>query len=369
MVKRTFLIISLAGLLLAQSVDVAPRILAVRTFAELGTPSNGTILYCSTCTAANPCAGSGSGAMARRENGAWNCTGSSGGSGDVTSTASSSVDGEMALYNSTTGKSIKRSALTGVLKAASGVASVVTGTSTNCVLVDGTSAACGSGAGDVTSNTATSVDGEMALFNSTTGKQIKRATLTGVLKSASGVPAVVTGTSTNCVLVDGTSTACASSYRTVLHHAYNTDVVGDNSAGQVWATYTIPGGTLVAGDIVEVRCQLRKTAGTANDRNIGMYFGNGVTPAYGLSVVTDNQYTYYVDWLVASSTVAMPMGFKGSPVSVLNVGTQAGGAVDASSLNLAGDIIVKMQTTSGGQIDNTNTIKVVAFTVTRYRPS
>ena len=53
----------------------------------------------------------------------------------------------------------------------------------------------GAGAGDVTSNAATSVDGEIALFNSTTGKQIKRATTTGVLKASSGViAAAVAGT-------------------------------------------------------------------------------------------------------------------------------------------------------------------------------
>jgi hypothetical protein len=45
-------------------------------FAAIGTPSNGAFLYCSDCTATNPCAGSGGGAMARRENGAWNCGGS-----------------------------------------------------------------------------------------------------------------------------------------------------------------------------------------------------------------------------------------------------------------------------------------------------
>lgn len=44
-----------------------------------------------------------------------------------------------------------------------------------------------SGSGDVSSNTASSVDSEIALFNSTTGKSIKRATVTGMLKATSGV--------------------------------------------------------------------------------------------------------------------------------------------------------------------------------------
>jgi hypothetical protein len=42
-------------------------------FASLGTPSNGTLKYCSDCTVANPCAGSGTGAIAKRLNGAWSC--------------------------------------------------------------------------------------------------------------------------------------------------------------------------------------------------------------------------------------------------------------------------------------------------------
>lgn len=42
-------------------------------FANLGTPSNGTFLYCSDCTKATPCASGGNGALAKRLNGAWDC--------------------------------------------------------------------------------------------------------------------------------------------------------------------------------------------------------------------------------------------------------------------------------------------------------
>lgn len=56
--------------------NFAPRTLA---FASLGTPSNGTITYCSDCTTATPCAGAGTGALAVRANSAWSC-GSSGAS-------------------------------------------------------------------------------------------------------------------------------------------------------------------------------------------------------------------------------------------------------------------------------------------------
>lgn len=43
------------------------------TFANLGTPDNGAFVYCSDCTIANPCAGSSTGAFAKRLNGVWVC--------------------------------------------------------------------------------------------------------------------------------------------------------------------------------------------------------------------------------------------------------------------------------------------------------
>lgn len=42
-------------------------------FADLGAASNGVIVYCSDCTKATPCAGAGTGALAKRLAGAWDC--------------------------------------------------------------------------------------------------------------------------------------------------------------------------------------------------------------------------------------------------------------------------------------------------------
>jgi hypothetical protein len=50
----------------------------------------------------------------------------------------------------------------------------------------------GVGAGDVSSTAGSSVDNELVLFNSTTGKSIKRATGSGLVKTASGVVSFVT---------------------------------------------------------------------------------------------------------------------------------------------------------------------------------
>ena len=41
--------------------------------ASLGTPANGTVAYCTDCTIANPCAGGGTGALAKRLNNTWIC--------------------------------------------------------------------------------------------------------------------------------------------------------------------------------------------------------------------------------------------------------------------------------------------------------
>jgi len=53
---------------------VTPQIQMSSTlFANLGSSANGILLYCSDCTIANPCAGNGTGALAKRLNGVWVC--------------------------------------------------------------------------------------------------------------------------------------------------------------------------------------------------------------------------------------------------------------------------------------------------------
>ncbi len=54
-------------------VDGGPVAYGGVTFANLGTPVNGTFTFCSDCTIANPCAGGGTGAFAKRLNGVWVC--------------------------------------------------------------------------------------------------------------------------------------------------------------------------------------------------------------------------------------------------------------------------------------------------------
>lgn len=47
--------------------------LASVTQANLGSPANGTIVFCSDCAPASACTGSSTGAFAARQNGAWKC--------------------------------------------------------------------------------------------------------------------------------------------------------------------------------------------------------------------------------------------------------------------------------------------------------
>lgn len=54
-------------------VDAEMMFLPTSTFANLGAPSNSAITYCSDCNIANPCTGGGTGAVAKRINGAWVC--------------------------------------------------------------------------------------------------------------------------------------------------------------------------------------------------------------------------------------------------------------------------------------------------------
>ncbi len=68
-------------------------------------------------------------------------------------------------------------------------------------------AACGTGNGDVNGPTG-AADGEVALFQGTTGKALKRATGSGVVRLSNGVLGFVSGTAADCVRADGSTGPC-----------------------------------------------------------------------------------------------------------------------------------------------------------------
>lgn len=90
----------------------------------------------------------------------------------------------------------------------------------------------GSGSGDVT-GPSSSVDSEIALFNSTTGKVIKRASTTGILKASSGVLSAATAGTDYLVPPSGTALLKANSGGALANAVAGTD-------------YYNPGGTDVA---------------------------------------------------------------------------------------------------------------------------
>lgn len=63
-------------------------------------------------------------------------------------------------------------------------------------------------AGEVTSDAGTYANGQFVVSSGTSGDAIKPLTGTGVVKMTSGVPSVVSGTSSDCVKVDGSSGTC-----------------------------------------------------------------------------------------------------------------------------------------------------------------
>lgn len=88
----------------------------------------------------------------------------------------------------------------------------------------GDKGADGAGTGDFSSNTASSVDGEMLLFSGTGGKTGKRSTLTGgLLKSTSGVPAIATSGTDYLAPPAGTALLKANSGGALANAAAGTD--------------------------------------------------------------------------------------------------------------------------------------------------
>ena len=100
MKKAIIIALAVASALWSQTTDSNGRTLATVTYANLGTPANGTMYYCSNCTAASPTGSGGTGVVVRYENGQWN--GSGGGIAFPQTVSGTTTSGGIPYLSSTT---------------------------------------------------------------------------------------------------------------------------------------------------------------------------------------------------------------------------------------------------------------------------
>ena len=108
---------------------------------------------------------------------------------------------------------------------------IADGTANQALVTDGAGVLsfASTGAGDVV-GPASSVDSELALFNSTTGKLIKRASLTGLVKATSGVASAATSGTDYLAPPSGTAILKANSGGALANATAGTDYVAPSGA-------------------------------------------------------------------------------------------------------------------------------------------
>jgi hypothetical protein len=117
-----------------------------------------------------------------------------------------------------------------------------------------------SGTGDM-AGPSSSVDGELALYNQTTGKSLKRATQTGVARLINGVLSTVSGDAAYCVLVDGTSAPCGSGGGGAVNSVFGR--AGDVTARSTdYSSFYAPISHLHAGTYEPIDTTILRSSGT-----------------------------------------------------------------------------------------------------------
>lgn len=203
--------------------------------------------------------------------------------------------------------------------------------------------------GDVSSNTATSVDGEIVLFNGTTGKSVKRATGSGIVKITSGVM----GTATS-----GTDYAPATSGTGILKG----NGTGGFSTATAGTDYYNPGGTDVA--VADGGTGASTAAGART--NLGLVIGTDVLAPNGngssLTGITESQVANLTTDLAAKAPTASPT-FTGTvtvptPTNATDAANK--GYVDNAVQGLSWKQAVRVATTANITLSGTQTIDGVS---------
>lgn len=191
------------------------------------------------------------------------------------------------------------------------------------------------GTGDVTSNTSTSVDSEIALFSSTSGKIIKRATTTGLLKAASGViAAAVAGT--DYYAPGGTDVAVADG--------------GTGASTAATAASNLGLGTTDSPQFTGVNI------GHASDTTVGRT-SSGVINVEGVDVTMQGETTQThkantIELGHATDTTLTRASAGQLAVEGVNVATTS------NSINLSNKLLEDATTWFGDEADNTKALKV-----------
>lgn len=206
------------------------------------------------------------------------------------------------------------------------------------------------GVGDVSSNTATSVDSEVALFSGVGGKTIKRASISGLAKLASGVlsSAEITGTTNQITVTNGTgvsgnpslalsSTAVAPGtfattgwfgVKTTSAYSSSDMTIGDATDGDLW---------LAMRGKDSSNAELRLVQGVWNGNDRGFM---GTATAHGFAFRTSNLDRFTLD-SSGNVTFEQNMTVKGSTTLATTLTgplKAASGVVSASAVNLASEV-------------------------------
>lgn len=203
-------------------------------------------------------------------------------------------------YASANGLTMATARLLGRTTASTGAAEEIT-VGSGLSLSGGTLTATGSGTGDFSSNTSTSVDSEFVLFSSTTGKLGKRATGSGLARASSGVASFaelsgdVTTSGSNAVTVTKINGTSLAGLATGL--LKNTTTTGVPSTAVAGTDYVAPSAYASANGHTMATNKLlgRTTASTGAAEEIavgsGLSLASGTLSASGVPAPTVNAQT------------------------------------------------------------------------------